>query len=297
MTAMHLYPYLIASLFMASMGGLAYVILHALSDGADAYSGEYSEETAKQFEDIFLFIPPRRFAEIGWAAAARTVVLVVFHTRDITTIAGFTVGMVFGMITGGIMLRMPHVVLMLLKKRRTEKFNIQLVDTLVSMSNALKAGFSITQAFESVARDGENPIAQEFGLLLQQTRLGISFSEALQNLAERVTSDDLTLVVLSIETARQTGGNLTEVFDRIDDTIRERRRIEGKIKALTAQGRIQGRVVGAMPVVLGIVLYFLDPVMMMTFIRSQAGIIVLLIVLVLEVCGALIIRKIVDIDV
>ncbi|HSR88497.1 MAG TPA: secretion system protein F, partial [Pontiella sp.] len=80
-------------------------------------------------------------------------------------------------------------------------------------------------------------------------------------------------------------------------TIRERRRVEGKIKALTAQGRIQGRVVGAMPVVLGIVLYLLDPVMMMTFIRSQAGMIILFIVLVLEICGAVLIRKIVDIDV
>jgi tight adherence protein B len=297
MTAMHLYPYLIASLFMASMGGLAYVILHALSDGADAYSGEYSEETARQFEDIFLFIPPRRFAEIGWAAAALTFVLVFFLTGDFTSIAGFTVGMVFGMITGGIMLRMPHVVLMLLKKRRTEKFNIQLVDTLVSMSNALKAGFSITQAFESVARDGENPIAQEFGLLLQQTRLGISFSEALQNLAERVTSDDLTLVVLSIETARQTGGNLTEVFEQISSTIRQRMRIENRIKTLTSQGRLQGIVVGSMPIIILIALLIIDPEMMMPFVHSLFGIVTMGIVVALITMGGLIIRKIIDIDV
>ncbi len=297
MTAMHLYPYLIASLFMASMGGLAYVILHALSDGADAYSGEYSEETARQFEDIFLFIPPRRFAEIGWAAAALTFVLVFFLTGDFTSIAGFTVGMVFGMITGGIMLRMPHVVLMLLKKRRTEKFNIQLVDTLVSMSNALKAGFSITQAFESVARDGENPIAQEFGLLLQQTRLGISFSDALQNLAERVASDDLTLVVLSIETARQTGGNLTEVFEQISSTIRQRMRIETRIKTLTAQGRLQGIVVGSMPIIILIALLIIDPDMMMPFVHSLFGIVVMGIVVALIAMGGLIIRKIIDIDV
>ena len=297
MTAMHLYPYLIASLFMASMGGLAYVILHALSDGADAYSGEYSEETARQFEDIFLFIPPRRFAEIGWAAAALTFVLVFFLTGDFTSIAGFTVGMVFGMITGGIMLRMPHVVLVLLKKRRTEKFNIQLVDTLVSMSNALKAGFSITQAFESVARDGENPIAQEFGLLLQQTRLGISFSDALQNLAERVASDDLTLVVLSIETARQTGGNLTEVFEQISSTIRQRMRIENRIKTLTSQGRLQGIVVGSMPIIILIALLIIDPDMMMPFVHSLFGIVVMGIVVALIAMGGLIIRKIIDIDV
>ncbi len=292
-----LYPYLIASLFMVSIGGLAYVILHAFSDGADAYSGEYSEETAKQFEDIFLFIPPRRFAEIGWAAAALTFVLVFFFTGDFTSISGFIVGMVFALISGGIMLRLPHVVLMILKKRRRQKFNLQLVDTLVSMSNALKAGFSITQAFESVARDGENPIAQEFGLLLQQTRLGISFSDALQNLEQRVASEDLTLVVLSIETARQTGGNLTEVFEQISATIRQRMRIETRIKTLTAQGRLQGMVVGAMPIIILIALMIIDPDMMMPFVHSLFGIVVMGIVVALIAMGGLIISKIIDIDV
>jgi tight adherence protein B len=294
---MILYPYLIASLFMASMGGLAYVIMHALSDGADAYSGEYSEETARQFEDVFLFIPPRRFAEIGWAAAALTFVLVFFFTGDITSLAGFGVGMAFGLITGGIMLRMPHVVLLILKKRRREKFNLQLVDTLMSMSNALKAGFSITQAFESVARDGENPIAQEFGLLLQQTRLGISFSEALDNLEQRVASLDLTLVVLSIETARQTGGNLTEVFEQISATIRQRMRIENRIKTLTAQGKMQGIVVGSMPIIILIALMFVDPDMMMPFVHSLFGVVTIGIVVVLIAMGGLVISKIIDIDV
>ena len=82
------------------------------------------------------------------------------------------------------------------------------------MSNALKAGFSITQAFESVVKDGENPIAQEFDVLLQQTRVGVSFSDALVNMEKRVGSDDLSLVVVAIETARKTGGNLTEVFEQ-----------------------------------------------------------------------------------
>jgi tight adherence protein B len=184
-----------------------------------------------------------------------------------------------------------------MKRRRIERFNAQLSGTLNGMSNALKAGFSIQQAFDTVVQEGESPIAQEFGMFLQQLRVGILFEDAMEQMDQRIGSEDLTLMIQSIEIARQTGGNLTEVFDRIDDTIRERRRVEGKIKALTAQGRIQGRVVGAMPVVLGIVLYFLDPVMMMTFIRSQAGIIILLIVLVLEICGALLIRKIVNIDV
>ncbi len=165
------------------------------------------------------------------------------------------------------------------------------------MSNALKAGFSIQQAFDTIVQEKQNPISQEFGMFLQQLRVGIQFEEALADMDRRIGSEDLTLMIQSIAIARQTGGNLTEVFDRISATIRDRLRVEGKIKSLTAQGRIQGRVVGAMPVVLGFVLYLLDPQMMLSFLRSPAGIAVMATVVILEICGALLIRKIVNIDV
>jgi tight adherence protein B len=137
-----------------------------------------------------------------------------------------------------------------LRARRLAAFNLQLVDALVSMSNALRAGFSIQQAFESIVKEGKKPIAQEFSVFLQQMRIGVRFEDALKNLEERVGSEDLTLMVRAVEIARQTGGNLTETFDRIADTIRERSRIEGRIKALTAMGRLQGIVVGLIPVFL-----------------------------------------------
>jgi tight adherence protein B len=178
-----------------------------------------------------------------------------------------------------------------------ERFNGQLVNALSSMSNALKAGFSIQQAFESVVAERQNPIAQEYGMFLQQLRVGIAFEEALADLDRRMGSEDLTLMIQSIEIARQTGGNLTEVFDRIAETIRERRRIEGKIKSLTAQGKIQGNVVGAMPFVLGFAIYLLDPQMMMAFVTSYIGMFILLAVVLMEICGVLMIRKIVSIDV
>jgi tight adherence protein B len=125
----------------------------------------------------------------------------------------------------------------------------------------------------------------------------MTFEDALADMDKRIGSEDLTLMIQSIEIARQTGGNLTEVFDRIAATIRERQRVEGKIKSLTAQGKIQGNVVGAMPLVLGLALYMLDPQMMLTFVQSYIGIFILLLVLVLEILGALVIRKIVSIDV
>jgi len=149
----------------------------------------------------------------------------------------------------------------------------------------------------SIVREGQKPIAQEFDLCLQQTRIGVSFSDGLSRMESRVESEDLTLVVLAIETARRTGGNLTEILEKIAKTIRDRIRIQNRIKTLTAQGRLQGLVVGAMPVVIAIALLILDPQLMLPFLQSLVGAAVVLAVAVLVACGALIIRKIINIDI
>jgi tight adherence protein B len=197
----------------------------------------------------------------------------------------------------GIGWTIPRRVLAVLKQRRLERFNLQLVDSLVNMSNALKAGFSLQQAIELVVKEGQNPISQEFGMYLHQMRVGLPMEEALASLQKRVGSADLNLMVSAFETARQTGGNLTEVFEKIAHTIRERLRIELRIKTLTAQGRLQGIIVGAMPLLLGVAMFFLDPVMMMTFLHSAFGLAMLAGVIILEFLGALMIRKIIRIDV
>jgi tight adherence protein B len=288
---------LISFLFALSMTGLIYVLLEAAHAGSEHYSGAYSEDVARQFEDVFLFIPPKRVSEAGWATAAVAFIVVFFLTGNLSTMQGVTIGLVFGAVAGVLALMVPRKLLDILRKRRLNKFNMQLVDTLVSMSNALKAGFSIMQAFESIVKDGENPIAQEFDVFLQQTRVGVSFSDALSNMEKRVGSADLSLVVVAIETARKTGGNLTEVFEKIASTIRERMRIENRIKTLTAQGRLQGIVVSLMPVIIGTAMFIVDPNMMATFFHSLVGVVCVGVVVLLILSGALVIRKIVRIDV
>jgi len=290
-------PWLIMLLFGGCFAGLTFVVMQGVMSGADAYSGAYSEQTARQFEDVFLFIPPRRISEIGWASAAVGFMSVFMLTVRWSSLQGILFALLFATLVGTTGLYTPHWLLKFLKRRRLNKFNLQLVDTLVSMSNALKAGFSIIQAFESVVKDGENPIAQEFDVFLQQTRVGVSFQEALRNLEERVGSEDLTLVVLAIESARITGGNLTEIFEKISTTIRERMRIEGRIRTLTAQGRLQGFIVGAMPVAIGFAMMIVDPEMMVPFLHSMLGLGIIVAVAVLIACGALVIRKIIAIDV
>ena len=181
--------------------------------------------------------------------------------------------------------------------RRRAKFNDQLPEALATMSNALRAGFSISQAFDSVVAQGEKPMSEEFAILQQQLRIGMSFEDALESLSGRVGSDDLTLVTTALLVSRKTGGNVTEIFDKISETIRGRMRIERKVRTLTAQGRLQGIVVSAMPLVLGIAMTFLKPDTMLPFFCSLAGVASIVAVIVLIAIGWIIIGKIVKIDV
>ena len=181
--------------------------------------------------------------------------------------------------------------------KRREKFNRQLPEALATMSNALRAGFSISQAFDSVVEQGEKPMCEEFAILQQQLKIGMSFEDALESLSQRVGSDDLTLVTTAILISRKTGGNVTEIFDKISDTIRGRMRIERKVKTLTAQGRLQGVVVSLMPLFLGLIMTLIKPEMMIPYLTSLTGILSLLVVCALIFVGWMMIRKIIKIDI
>ena len=184
-----------------------------------------------------------------------------------------------------------------LDRRRREKFNAQLPEALATMSNALRAGFSISQAFDSVVEQGEKPMSEEFTILQQQLKIGMSFEDALESLSQRVGSDDLMLVTTAILISRKTGGNVTEIFDKISETIRGRMRIERKVKTLTAQGRLQGIVVSAMPLFLGLIMTLIKPGLMIPFLTSFTGILAVLVMCALIFVGWLMIRKIIKIDV
>lgn len=184
-----------------------------------------------------------------------------------------------------------------LDNRRRNKFNMQLPEALATMSNALRAGFSISQAFDSVVQQGDAPMCEEFAILQRQLRIGMTLEEALSSMMNRVGSDDLTLVVTAILISRKTGGNITEIFDKISETIRGRMKIERKVKSLTAQGRVQGIIVSSLPFVLGLIMMVLKPKMMTEFIFSITGLVGISLMILLIVLGWLMIRKITKIDV
>src|SRR6266498_1168320 len=142
---------------------------------------------------------------------------------------------------------------------RLNKFNDQLGDMLNLMVNGLRAGYSTMQALEAVSRELPTPISDEFHRVVQEIQIGITMEKALDNLLRRIPSDDLDFVITAINVQREVGGNLSEILDTISFTIRERVRIKGEIRVMTAQVRSSGIVLSLIPVFLTLALWFISP--------------------------------------
>jgi tight adherence protein B len=148
---------------------------------------------------------------------------------------------------------------------RLNKFNDQLGDMLSLMVNGLRAGYSTMQAMEAVSRELPTPISDEFHRVVQEMQIGIPMEKALDNLLRRIPSDDLDFVITAINVQREVGGNLSEILDTISFTIRERVRIKGEIRVLTATVRTSATVLSLIPVFLTIALWFVSPEYLATF--------------------------------
>lgn len=181
--------------------------------------------------------------------------------------------------------------------KRIKQFNESLGDAIVLISNSLKAGYSFFQAIDIVAREMNGPIAQEFSLMQKEINLGYTTEEALDNILKRVKSDDLELVITAVLIQRQVGGNLAEVLDSISSTIRERVRIKGEIKTITAQGRISGIIIAILPPALGVVLFLINPDHIKLLFTEKIGLIMVGLSIGMELMGIYFIKRIVDIEV
>lgn len=208
-----------------------------------------------------------------------------------------SLNLAFAVVAGACALVVPFLLVRITRQKRLAKFNVQISDALVIMSNSLRAGFSFLQSMDMVRKELPNPISREFGRTFQEMNLGTQAEEALQNMAQRVKSDDLDLLITAVLIQRQVGGNLAEVLDNIAETIRERVRIKGQIQTLTAQGRISGFVIGLLPVALAAIMFVISPSYILTLITNKIGIILVLTAVVSEIIGVILIKKIVNIEV
>jgi len=207
-------------------------------------------------------------------------------------IISFAIGAVTGYLTPGMYVSRQQ-------SRRLTRFNDQLPDMLNLMVNGLRAGYSTLQAMEAVSKELPSPISEEFRRVVQEMQLGVSMEGAFANLVRRIPSTDLDFVITAMNVQREVGGNLAEILDVISFTIRERVRIKGEIRVITSQVRVSGTILALIPIVLTVVLWFLNPEYLMSF--ADAGpfcaIIAAVVVITLISLGYFIMTRIAQIEI
>ncbi len=231
---------------------------------------------------------------LGWILAGGTPSAGEQATTSIfTSIPGILLGGAIGFFAPTLYVRRQQ-------GRRLIKFDNQLADMLSLMVNGLRAGYSIMQAMEAVAKEMPPPISDEFRRVVQEMQLGIPMDTALDNLTRRIPSKDLDLLVTAMNVQREVGGNLAEILDTISHTIRERVRVKGEIRILTSQVMMSGRFLAVMPVAVIVIMYFINRQYMMRFFNPATrvyGIPALIIGAFMIVIGYFLMTKIASIEV
>ena len=198
-------------------------------------------------------------------------------------------GVVFGVIVG---LVFPGIYVQALTRKTKEKFGTQLVDALMIMSSSFRGGLSLIQALEAVVDEMPDPINKEFGIVLGENKMGVSLEEALTHLYNRMSSTALQQMITAILLARETGGNLPIIFNRIVNNIRESRKIQQNLDTLTIQGKIQGVVMSILPIAFAFLLYSTNQGMFDNMLTSKLGRTLLIYAVISETIGAFMIWKI-----
>lgn len=206
--------------------------------------------------------------------------------------------LVMAIVSGFVGFFAPRLYVSRVTSSRLIRFENQLPDTLGLWVNALRSGYSVLQSMEAIARDAPEPTATEFKRVVQEVQLGIDPEDALEHLLNRVESEDLDLVITAVNIQREVGGNLAEILDVISHTIRERIKLKGEIRVLTAQGRITGYLISFLPIILALFLYTINPGYMGNLFENRmCGWPMLGIALALIGIGFALVQKIVDIDI
>lgn len=271
----------------AAVTVFAVVGLILFSKGWQSYEEKYVGEAERTMEAMFLTIPPQHLIYLSFLCFFVVLVLFIGLVGE----PGPAVALAAAAAA------LPKVTLRILKKRRDKVFREQLVPALQCLASALKAGFSLPKSFEQLEKESKNPMRQEIRILLQELRLGTSVEKAIENLYERMKSEDMDLVVNAIHIAGKVGGNLPLIFKQLEDTIRERMRIEGKVRALTAQGKFQGLVIAALPIVVAFALNVIYPELLAPLFTFPYGYALIVAILGLDTLGYFIIKKIVSIEI
>jgi len=261
---------------------------------------DFGANLAREIARADLKLKPSEFLGI-WAASTVGLPLAFFIVGFVMPSFQTIIALIGGLILGFII---PRIWLSRRKSSRLNAFNKQLPDTITLVANALRAGSSFLQAIELVVRESRPPVSIEFSRVIREVNLGLPFDQAMENMVRRIRSDDFELMATAINIQHSVGGNLAEILDSIAYTIRERVRIKGEIRTLTAQQRLSGYVVGLLPFGLAGFIFlaapsFFDPMWdpKVNIGGLPAGIIILGFGVLMMMIGFFFIQRIVDIEV
>lgn len=252
-----------------------------------SYKETFTESASANAADMFMFVDATRLFYINLIAIVVIPLLIWLLIGDLLT--AFAVFILLAVLPGIMYTR--------IRKKRLKKFEEQLPDGLMMLSGAMRAGASLNIALEGLVKEQPAPLGQEFELFMREQRLGTDFEKSLDHMEKRLPIPDFAMLTSALRINREIGGNLAEIIESLADTLRRKQQMEGKIESLTAQGKLQGIVMTGLPILLGVLLYFLEPESMEKLWTTTIGYGVLAVIFFMETLGYVMIRKITSIDV
>ena len=267
------------------------LLWYALLQKGETFLSEYKETftttASSTMADMFLFVDPNFLFIMNLVAIVVLPILTWLVFRDIPA----TVAML------AITILLPTWIYASMRKKRLRRFEAQLPDALAMVSGAMRAGASLSIALESLVKELPPPLSQEFELFMKEQRLGVDFEDSLKKMELRNPIPDFSMLVTALLINREVGGNLAETMETLGETLRRKAMMEGKIQSLTAQGKLQGIVMTGLPVLLGVLLNFMEPEAMSKLWTTTVGWVVMSVIIFMELMGYFMIRKITSIDV
>lgn len=278
------WPLLLAAVSAAILAALA---LRTLARLLPAYRARFADGVSRQLARAHLFVDTARLLTLNLVVAATATLAALWATGSL--VAAAAVALASG--------ALPRVTLALIRRRRLNAFRQQLSDLLMLTAGGLRAGLSLGQALGQTAAEIEVPARQEIELMLREQRLGASFEQALAGLERRMPLEETALFCAALRISRETGGNLAETLEALGDAIRRKVAIEGKIRALTAQGRLQGWAMGLLPLACALLLSLVEPVAMSALVTTWYGLATCAAIAVMQLLGLYFLRRVMRIDV
>lgn len=285
------------NLFVIPLFGIAIFIFSYIN--SDRILQFLYNKTLGQREELFILLD-KLYVETDRRKISISLLLVSFGLGALLFLAfwpNILPGIIFGSMATVLGWSFPKIFLQNMWERRCNRVVDQMVDGMTIMANGIRAGLSISQSMERVTLNMLGPLAQEFTLVLNQIRLGRSVEEALNEFGDRIPRADVQMFVTAVNILKETGGNLAETFTTIVTTIRERQKIEKKIDAMTSQGTMQAIIVTCVPFVLLVLFLFVDSTFVMPLFTKPLGWMALMLMIVLQVIGGVMMKKIVTIKV